>query len=84
MQHPHRFPRRRAEFVAPETLMLPDRLQQFFRRRGGAIAQQIHRAALFPPHGIKVFRPQFCATDFHAAVFARLDPKVKLANVLSI
>jgi hypothetical protein len=79
VQHAHARAIGRLELIALEPLVLPDRLQQFFRRGGAAIAQQIHRAALFPPHSVKILRADVLAAVFHAGVFARLSGKVKPA-----
>jgi len=55
------------QLVAPEALVLPDGLEDFFRRHGTAVAEEIDGAAAFPPGPVEIFRPGihpevFCAT----------------------
>jgi hypothetical protein len=84
MQHAHNFSVRRLELVAPETLVLPDRLKQLFRWRGIPVAQEVYRATMLTPHSVKIFRPETYAAIFHAAVVARLHRKVKLTETWSV
>ena len=56
--------------------MLPDGLQQFFRRHGTAVAQAVDGAAAFAPGGVKVFRAGvhtavFCAAGRESIYFER-------------
>jgi hypothetical protein len=53
------------EPIAMEALVLPDGLQQFFRRRGITFAQHIYGSAAFAPRGVKIrsrpfHRPSIC------------------------
>lgn len=42
------------ELIAQEALVLPDRLEQIFRRRIGVVAQDRHRAAAEPPLRVEI------------------------------
>jgi hypothetical protein len=77
MQHTHIFSVRRFELVALEALVLPDGLQQFFRRRGTGVAQDVDGAALLAPDGVEVFR-----AGVHAAVFCATGRNVKVVKLL--
>jgi hypothetical protein len=73
MEHAHGFAAGGLKLVALETLVLPDGLQEFFGRNGAAVAQAVHRPALFPPDGVKVVRPKVIPASIHVAVFAVLE-----------
>ncbi len=66
------FPSAVLQLVALEALVLPDGLQQFFRRRGTAVAQHVDGAAAFAPDGVEIFRAgtEFCTRQSQAAFAA--------------
>jgi len=56
-----------------EALVLPDGLQQFFRRHGTTVAQRMDGAVAFAPDGVKIF-----GAGIHRAVFCAAGGEVKL------
>jgi hypothetical protein len=48
--------------------VLPDGLEQFFRRRGTAVAQHIDGATAFTPDGVEIVR-----AGMHTAVFCAIE-----------
>ena len=46
----------RLQLIAPNPLVLPDGLQQFFRRHGTGVAEEVYGAAALAPDGVKIFR----------------------------
>jgi hypothetical protein len=52
--------------------MLPDGLEQFFRRRGTAVVQHVDGAVAFAPDGVEIF-----GAGIHGAVFCAAGGKVK-------
>jgi hypothetical protein len=73
VQHADASSVRRFEPVAVEALVLPDGLEQFFRRHGSAVAQHVDGAAAFTPDGVEIVR-----TGMHPAVFCAAGGEVKL------
>jgi hypothetical protein len=80
MQHAHALSLRGLQPVALEALVQPDGLQEFFGRHGAAIAEEVHGAALFAPHGIKVLGLEVDAREIHGLLFAPLGGNVKPAK----
>ena len=72
MQDAEVFPIRSFELISFQALMLPDGLEQFFRRRSLAVAQLVDRAALPPPGGVEVF-----SAGGHAAFICPTGGNVK-------
>lgn len=57
MKHPHIFPVQGRELIAQEPLVLPDGLQQMFRRRGFMVfPEHRHYAAAGAPLGVEIGR----------------------------
>jgi hypothetical protein len=79
MQHADIFSVGRFELVALEALVLPDGLQQFFRRRGTGVAQEVDGAALLAPDGVEVFR-----AGVHTAVFCAIVPQSQADIIILI
>jgi hypothetical protein len=75
MQDAQWFAIRSFQLMPPETLVLPDRLEQFFRRHSVFIAQG-QRPAVRPPDGVEIFR-----RGIHAGIFWREAIQVKVANL---
>ena len=79
MQHADVFAVRRFQPVAVEALVLPDGLEQFFRRHGTAVAQDVDGAAALAPGGVKVFR-----AGIHNGVFCAIRPQSQDRKILLI
>jgi hypothetical protein len=67
------------ELLATQALVLPDGLQQVFRRRIILIAQDIRRATTQAPVGVKVFGEQ----EHVPLLLRRRERKVKPADEIS-
>ena len=78
MQNPDGFPVVRLEPVALQPLVVPDGLEQAFRRRIIFVAQDIPRAKARAPAGVKIFRRRR-----HCGLLLRLRlSKVKPARII--
>jgi hypothetical protein len=85
MQHAQTFSIRCFKLVTFDALVLPDGLQQFFRRRSAVVAQAVDGAAAFAPDGVEIFRAGvhtavFCAAGRESIYFERNHRRFCLFN----
>jgi hypothetical protein len=82
MQHADAFASGGFQLTALDALVLPDGLQQFFRRRVGLIAQGVNGAAAFAPDGVKIFSAGIHARCFCSGARTKSSRQIILIVIL--